>query len=159
MEKTTTTKLIEKICIDHFNQYNSIFEIENKSYGTDISSFFIYVINTMIDEEDLNIRDEFFLLGSIDLMESGNPKNVITRTLFMKIGFLKEANEHLSKIISNTMVELVDHYSDYQVAINEFNNFMKDFVTGYKLGYKVEFDILNFNSNFTDESVKQKTIT
>lgn len=159
IEKSVNTKLIENICIDDIQQYHSIFEIEEKLYVTDITTFFTYVLYKMVDKEEQNMRQEFFILCSVDIVNKEEENKKITKTIFYKIGFLRKEFAEIFPTFPLVMVEIVDMYTDYNKAIFDFNNHLKNYVSGYELGYEIEFDIINYNEHFVNDSVKQKTIT
>jgi hypothetical protein len=158
-KKNVNASLIENICIDNIKQYNSILEIEKKFYVADISTFFLYVVFRMIDKEELNMRQEFFVLCSIDLSERTGTNEKITRTIFYKIGFLRQEFAEILNELPQVMVEIVNTYNDYKESISEFNNHLKNYVNGYELGFEVEFDTVNFKDYFTNDSIKKKEIT
>lgn len=158
-QKNVNASLIENICIDNIKQYNSILEIENKFYVADISTFFLYVVFRMVDKEELNMRQEFFVLCSIDLSERTGTNEKITRTIFYKIGFLRQEFTEILEELPQVMVEIVNTYNDYKESITEFNNHLKNYVNGYELGFEVEYDIINFKDFFTNDSTKKKEIT
>lgn len=159
IQKSANTKLIENICIDDIKQYHSIFEIKNKFYIADNTTFFLYVLYKMVDKEEYNMRQEFFVLASINLVEQNNIEQKITKTIFYKIGFFREEFIEIFRELPPVMVELINIYDDYKESITDFNNHLKNYVTGYELGFEVEFDIVNFKNYFVNDSVKEKAIT
>ena len=159
LDKSVNTRLLENSCIDHIKQYYSIHQIEKDVYISNLESFFLYILYKMVDQENNNIRDEFFLLVSIDLFKQEDHSIKITKTLFIKVGFLKkELIEELTPEIPIMILEIINSYDDYRIAINEFTNHLKNYVDGDKLGFVKEFDLINFESHFIDESIRKKSI-
>lgn len=130
---------------------DSLEYIDNVSYclvNSNISN--ILLLLELVNENDLELRKEFFILSEFNYIKTDDITNILTKIAFLKIGFLTKDFESLSDTIDLLKIEIetIDIFNHWREAVEKFKKHYNFNLNKDGTFFKVHLDELNFINTY-----------
>lgn len=137
--------------VRHHLSTDSLEYIDNVNYclvNSNISK--ILLLLELDNKNDIEIRKEFFILSEFNYIKTDDVSNILTKIVFLKIGFLSEDFESLSETIDllKINIETIDIFNHWREAVEKFKKHYNFSLNKDGTFFKVHLDELNFINTY-----------
>lgn len=159
--KTEFIKKFIKKVIKYHIKTNSIEFIENDTHKlADVDEFELYIIYEIVNKENQTLYNEFFVLGNFKIIDINNIEKLLTKTIFIKIGF---SNDNIKDIfkeldILDINIQLIKSFDHWKDSIDLFKRHYNFTLSDKYTFFLNHLDSINFSKLFGDPKYAEKCI-